>query len=98
VSSTSTYTARARGALGRSDEGRALLDGLEERDDYVRSEFMAAGWAALGDLDRAFAALDRAYADRSAGLIYLHVDPSYDALRGDPRYQEMVDKVGLRTG
>ena len=64
----------------------------------MRAEFLAAGWAGLGETDRAFAALERAYSDRSAGLIYLHVDPSYESLRGDARYREMVDRVGLRLG
>jgi hypothetical protein len=58
---------------------------------------MAAGWASLGDMDRAFAALEQAYRDRSAGLIYLHVDPSYDPLRKDERYRELVERIGLRS-
>lgn len=92
------FVARAYAASGRTDEARAILEDLSGGNEYVRGEFMAAGWAALGDLDQAVAALDQAYADRSAGLIYLHVDPSYDPLRGDPRYRAMVERIGLRTG
>jgi hypothetical protein len=33
---------------------------------------------------------------RSAGLIYLHLDPGYDPLRGDPRYADLVQRIGLR--
>ena len=54
------------------------------------------GYAAVGDLDKAFAALERAYQARSAGLIYLHLDPGYEPLRADPRYAELVRRIGLR--
>jgi adenylate cyclase len=91
------FIARAHAAMGRRDEARRILEELDAGDEYIRSEFMAAGWAALGDLDRAFAALEKAYVDRSAGLIYLHVDPSYDPLRRDPRYHELVQRIGLRS-
>jgi hypothetical protein len=57
---------------------------------------LAMGHAALGDLDRAFASLQRALDAHSAGLIYLHLDPGYGPLRKDPRYDELVRKVGLR--
>jgi hypothetical protein len=54
------------------------------------------GYAALGELDRAFALLERAYQARSSGLIYLHLDPGYEPLRKDPRYAELVGRIGLR--
>jgi hypothetical protein len=40
--------------------------------------------SAVGDLDHGFACLERAFQVRSAGLIYLHVDPGYKPLRPDP--------------
>jgi hypothetical protein len=54
------------------------------------------GHAAVGHLDRAFDALDRAYQARSAGLIYLHLDPGYEPLRGDPRYRALIERIGVR--
>jgi hypothetical protein len=54
------------------------------------------GYGALGDLDRAFAHLERAFHDRSSGLIYLHVDPGYQPLRSDPRFADLVARIGLR--
>jgi adenylate cyclase len=92
------FIARAHAEAGREAEARRILAELEGGTEYVRAEFVAPAWAALGDLDRAFAALERAFADRSAGLIYLHVDPSYDSLRDDPRYAELVERIGLRSG
>ncbi|MEO5826244.1 MAG: hypothetical protein ABIR59_10180, partial [Gemmatimonadales bacterium] len=66
------------------------------KTEYVRAEVLAMGYAAVGDLDAAFASLQRALEARSAGLIYLHLDPGYEPLRGDLRYDELVRKVGLR--
>ena len=61
----------------------------------IRPEMLAVGYAALGDMDEAFAHLDEALEARSAGLIYLAVDPMYDPLKADPRFDELVKKVGL---
>jgi len=79
-------------------EADEILGRLEEqsRQQYLRSEIMAMGYAALGDLDRAFACLERAFQVRSAGLIYLHVDPGYKPLRPDPRFRQLVERIGLR--
>ncbi len=98
VRSYDAMIVRALAALGRREEAEEILSRLESesRQHYVRAEYLAMGHAAVGDLDSAFAALDRAYQARSAGLIYLHLDPGYDPLRGDPRYSEMVQRIGLR--
>ena len=89
---------RALAPLGRREEADEILARLEEesRHHYVRSEIMAMGHAAVGDGDRAFACLERAFQVRSAGLIYLHVDPAYQPLRADPRFRSLVDRIGLR--
>ncbi|NIN72264.1 MAG: hypothetical protein GTO46_10180 [Gemmatimonadetes bacterium] len=57
---------------------------------------MAMGYAALGEHDRAFACLDEALEARSAGLVYLHLDPGYEPLRSDPRFAALVEKLGLK--
>ena len=50
---------------------------------------------AQGDLDQAFAWLDRAVVERSEWLVYLRVDPSVDPLRDDPRFAVLLRRVGL---
>jgi hypothetical protein len=69
-------------ALDRRDEGEEIMARLEEesRQHYVRGDILAMGYAALGDPDRAFACLERAFQTRSAGLIYLRIDPGYAPL------------------
>ena len=85
------------GATGTGDEADEILARLEEesRQHYVRSEIMAMGYAAVGDVDRAFACLERAFQVRSAGLIYVHVDPGYMPLHPDPRFRQLVERIGL---
>jgi TolB-like protein/Tfp pilus assembly protein PilF len=98
VRSYDAMIVRALAALGRREEAEEILARLESesRQHYVRAEYLAMGHASVGDLDGAFGALDRAYQARSAGLIYLHLDPGYDPLRGDPRYKELVQRIGLQ--
>jgi serine/threonine protein kinase/Tfp pilus assembly protein PilF len=85
-------------ALGESEEATAIMERLEQQSkhEYFRDEVLAMGFGALGDLDRGFARLQKALEERSAGLIYLHLDPGYQPFRADPRFKEMVDKIGLR--
>jgi serine/threonine protein kinase/Tfp pilus assembly protein PilF len=84
--------------LGELDEATAIMERLDAqaKTEYLRGEVLAMGHAALGNLDKAFACLQRAMDAHSAGLIYLHVDPAYGPLRADPRFAEMVRKIGLR--
>jgi serine/threonine-protein kinase len=92
------YLAYGLAATGHAGEARAILERIAEGEgpDYVRGEILAAVYGELGDVDEAFRQLERAYADRSAGLIYLHLDPLYDSLREDPRMDEMVRRIGLQ--
>ena len=83
--------------MGRHTEARKLLGELEERStrEYVPSVYMAFVHVGLGDRDLAFAWFDKAYEERCNYLIYLSVEPSLDTIRGDPRYVELVGRVGL---
>ena len=64
---------------------------------YVMSYWVAAIYAALGDKDKAFAELERAFADHDWELHRLKVDPFMNSLRDDPRFDEMVKRIGLFT-
>ncbi len=97
VRSYDALIVRALAALGEPEEARAILERLEEeaKRSYVRAEILAMGYGAVGDFDRAFACLDQALEARSAGLIYLHLDPGYAPLRADPRFAALVSRVGI---
>jgi len=62
----------------------------------VYNDFRALAWAAVGDRDRAFADLERAYAARSGGFLpFLKCWPLFDPLRDDPRYHDLLRRMHL---
>jgi len=83
---------------GKRAEALKIIEHLNESSatSYVAPYNIAAIYAGLGNKDEAFAALDRAYNERSALLaIYLTNDPRMDSLRSDPRFAELVRRIGL---
>ncbi len=85
-------------ALRRIGEWR--LARLEERAKkaWVSPYQLAAQAAELGDAGRTFAELDRALTERDPSLVSADVDPAFDGMRSDPRFQELVARIGLRRG
>jgi len=61
--------------------------------DWVHD--VALLYARLGEKDLAFAWLERAYADRTFELLFLKVGPEWDNLRGDPRFEDLLRRIGL---
>jgi tetratricopeptide (TPR) repeat protein len=89
--------AHTLGAAGRTTEAVQLLDNLTElgRQKYVAPYFFAGVYIGLGENERAIEYLDKSYEEHSHWLIYLHIDPSMDCLRQDPRFQDLLRRVGL---
>ncbi len=56
---------------------------------------MALIYAQLGERDKAFEFLERAYKGHSTVLVWLKVLPEFDSLRGDPRFDDLMRRVGL---
>jgi serine/threonine protein kinase/tetratricopeptide (TPR) repeat protein len=56
---------------------------------------VAACYAQAGRADEAFASLDRAYEARVPQLLHLSGDPSFDGIRGDPRYEALLRRIGV---
>jgi len=50
----------------------------------------------LGDRDKAFEWLEKSYLERSNSLLWLGVSPLFDPLRADPRFDDMLRRVGLK--
>jgi hypothetical protein len=57
---------------------------------------LARAHAHPGDHDRAIEALERAYANPPQWLAFINVDPSFDVLRPDPRFQDLLRRMRLR--
>jgi Tfp pilus assembly protein PilF len=82
---------------GNRAEARKILAKLREsaRHRYVSPTIFAHMYAELGDKDRAFEWFEKAYGERHVDLIGLKVNPGADALRGDPRVANLLDRIGL---
>jgi eukaryotic-like serine/threonine-protein kinase len=85
------------GAAGRTEEASQVLQELTElaKQKYVAPYFLAGIHIGLGENDRAMEYLEKSYQEHSHWLIYLHIDPSMDGLRDDPRFQDLLRRVGL---
>ena len=82
---------------GKQDEARAILVELASRAKkrYVPSYQVALVHAGLGDTERAFESLDKAFDERSTLLTYLKMDPRFDSLRADPRFKAMLRRLNF---
>jgi serine/threonine-protein kinase len=80
---------------GDRDLASSKLAALRQREGEWASYQYGRIYAQLGDMDRAFAALDRAWEVRDLMLLGLRVDPFMDPLRSDPRYAALVKKIGF---
>jgi TolB-like protein/DNA-binding winged helix-turn-helix (wHTH) protein/Tfp pilus assembly protein PilF len=63
--------------------------------DYVQNTGLAAVQVRLGDFNAAFESLEKGYANHDGELLYLKVDPGWKDLRSDPRFQDLIRRVGL---
>jgi len=82
---------------GRESESRAILESLRQEGSAQRLEQVnvARVYVALGELDSAFEWLDRAYRNRSRDLVDVIANPAWDRLRSDPRFQGLMEKMGV---
>jgi TolB-like protein/Flp pilus assembly protein TadD len=91
--------AHAYAVSGRKAEARKMLadlNGKSAEDDYVSAYSVAIIYAGLEDKDKTFAWLERAYLDRSYYLpVYLTTDARLDGLHGEPRFKDLVRRIGL---
>jgi Flp pilus assembly protein TadD len=90
----------AYAAAGRRPEAQKVLDTLNtlSKQKYVPAGFRARIYAGLGEKDLAFEWLEKAYAERSinAGIVGIKLDPVYDPLRSDPRFQNLLRRMNLQ--
>jgi Flp pilus assembly protein TadD len=82
---------------GRREDAMRVLAKLEERaaHAHVSPHAIASIHLGLGETERALEWLERAYREHDRALAWLKVHPRLDPLRGDPRFEELVRKVGL---
>lgn len=87
----------AYAVAGRRDDAIKVLDDLRQlaKQRYVSPYFIALVYVGLREDDQAFAWLQKAYEERHPYLILMNVEPVFDRLRPDPRFADLVRRVGL---
>ena len=92
---------RCFGLIGQvfamSGDRQSALEAMRQlqRRAYASPWLVAVIYAQLNDKDRAFAWLEKAYEGREHDLAFAGVWPLFDNLRGDPRYRDLLRRVGL---
>ena len=84
---------------GKRQEALQMIAELQRRSThhYTDSASAARIYIALGDKDSAFVWLQKAYDEHSPHMILIDADSAYDPLRSDPRFQDLVRRIGLPT-
>lgn len=87
----------AYGQTGNRKKALEMLSWLEglEKKRYVEPHAIAIVHIGLNDYDRAFQSLERAVTDRNNILTYIRVWPYFTVLRDDPRYEQLVKRIGM---
>jgi serine/threonine protein kinase/tetratricopeptide (TPR) repeat protein len=90
-------TSYAYAKTGRRREAEAVINQLEELEKtrYIINYWVAVTYAALGEKDAAFAELEKAYQARDWFLPRIKTDPFMDPLRDDPRFNDLIRRIGL---
>lgn len=91
------YLGHAFAASGNRAEALKTLNQLKAiaKRRYVPAYGFAIIYAAIGEKDQAFEWLEKLYQDRAFDIAYINVDPFFDKLRADPRFADLVGRVGL---
>jgi adenylate cyclase len=85
---------------GTKIEARKILAELQTLSEhsYIPATDTAMVYTGLGDKDKAFAQLEKAYEEHSFSLSNLKVEPRFDPLRSDPRFADLLRRIGAPAG
>jgi TolB-like protein len=84
----------AYAAAGATDEAQKILQELTARP-HVTAYFVSRVYAALGDTKEAFRWLETSYRENGEWLVLLNVDPRFDSLHGDARFQDLLRRMNF---
>jgi TolB-like protein/Tfp pilus assembly protein PilF len=89
------YLAYTYSVVGRRNDAKKVLESIAAVGERRRVSpyFMAYAVAGLGDPTEVFQWLERAYEEHSGWLIYLPIEPTFDHLRNDPRFVDLMQRV-----
>jgi tetratricopeptide (TPR) repeat protein len=89
------YLGFALAKSGRRSQAEAILSRLKTTKEYVSPVELGALYVGLGQYDIALQLLEEGYKTHDLQMQFLKTDLTYDAIRSDPRFVEMIRRVGL---
>ena len=92
---TQVFLGEAYAKAGEPEKSRAILKRLETGKEYISPAVLSIIYTVLGEREQAFALLERAYSTHDQQLIWLGIESNFDPLRSDPRFQDLMRRVGL---
>jgi hypothetical protein len=89
--------AHAYAKQGKRAEAEQQISLIRElgKTQHIRPYYLASIYATLGDKDKAFAELEKSFAEKDAYLGRISVDPFMDPLRDDPRFKSLIKRMNL---
>ena len=92
------WKAAVYGRAGRQEEARRALAKLEQVPATRTGlpAMLLVAYSGMGQKDRVLELLERAYFERSNLVMQIKVDPLYDSMRSDPRFEDLLRHVGLQ--
>jgi TolB-like protein/Tfp pilus assembly protein PilF len=89
--------AEAYALAGKREEAQRILDRVEKlsKQQYVTPYFQARVYAALGEQEAALKWLETGYQERASIMAFLKVDPQFDKLRTETRFQELMQRMNF---
>ncbi len=94
-SSAQIFLGEAYAKSGEREKAQAIRKQLNTSKEYVSPAELAILYAAVGEREEAFASLEKSFAAHDLQLQYLGVDPAFDPIRADPRFQDLLLRIGL---
>jgi len=94
---STAFVGYALALSGQRSQAFRVLDqlGATSKQRYVPALSFAVVYVGLGENEQAFLWLEKAYVERTNSLAYLKVDATWDPLRSDPRFADLVRRIGL---
>ena len=91
------FAGLAHAKAGHRKEAEEIIRRFNElgKTQYVMSYYLAMIYAALGEKDKAFGELEKAFTEHDYFLVRLKVEPFFDPIRDDPRFKEMLRRLNL---
>jgi adenylate cyclase len=82
---------------GKKSEARTVIDELKQasEQEYLPASSIAFIYAGLGEKDQAFVWLDKGYEQRGFQMQWIKIEPRWDSLRSDPRFQDLMRRMGF---